>query len=162
MTCATTGLPRRMRARPQDRSVLSTRESASTPRERTARSVSAFLSSFLRPSGLLACASRRVCVSNRFISSCLEEGRAAAYVEEPPAKRVETNGVGWRCRRDGPSPCDGRTSRLSSSTGAPNQLSDDLKLCVRHQSDATETRQVKNNWAPPPSSLAEVKITPPQ
>ena len=25
-------------------------------------------------------------------------------------------------------------------TGAPNQLSDDLKLCVRHQSDATKTR----------------------
>ena len=25
------------------------------------------------------------------------------------------NGVGWRCRRDGPSPCDGGTARLSSS-----------------------------------------------
>ena len=41
------------------------------------------------------------------------------------------------------------------------QLSDDLKLFVRHQSDATETRQVKttrgeevDDWAPPSSSLS--------
>ena len=30
--------------------------------------------------------------------------------------------------------------RFANSTGAPNQLSDDLKLFVRHQSDATKTR----------------------
>ena len=48
----------------------------------------------------------------------------------------------------------------TSHTGAPTQLSDDLKLRVRHQSGATKTRQVKttrgehvNDWAPPPSSL---------
>lgn len=98
-----------MRARPQDRSVLSTRESASAPRELF----------FLRPPGLLACASRRVCFPVALIPPallpCVLRRRAAAYLEEPPAKRVETNGVGWQCRRDGPPPYDGRTSRLSSS-----------------------------------------------
>ena len=34
-------------------------------------------------------------------------------------------------------------SYFAIHTGAPNQLSDDLKLYVRHQSGATETRQVK-------------------
>ena len=49
---------------------------------------------------------------------------------------------------------------MANYTGAPNKLSDDLRPCVRHKSEATEIRQVKttqgeevNDWAPPPSSL---------
>ena len=95
-----------MRARPQDRSVLSTRERF-----------------FLRPPGLLACASRRVCFPVALIPPallpCVLRRRAAAYLEEPPAKRVETNGVSWQCRRDGPPPYDGRIARLSSSITPP-------------------------------------------
>ena len=33
-----------------------------------------------------------------------------------------------------------KTSFPCLNTGVPNQLSDDLKLCVRHQSGATKTR----------------------
>ena len=58
------------------------------------------------------------CVFSDRFNSFPEEERAAAYLEELRllAKRVETNGVGWRRRRDGPSSCDGRTApRLSSS-----------------------------------------------